>query len=175
MFCVHEKAAMQIRDSKTSPTRSKTLATWLAIIGGSLGIHRFYLYGFRDLPGWLHPLPSVIGFFGVLRMRSLGQDDQLAWLLIPWLGCSISAAMLAAIVYGLTPDEKWNARFNVEAPESRSGWGAVLGAMLALLVGACVLMSTIAFVAQRYFEYQAESDVTTPVRSPESTPLPASR
>jgi hypothetical protein len=166
---------MQIRDSETLPPRSKTLATWLAIIGGSMGIHRFYLHGFRDLPGWLHPLPTVIGFFGVLRMRSLGQDDQIAWLLIPWLGCSISAAMLAAIVYGLTPDEKWNARFNVEAPESRSGWGAVLGAMLALLVGACVLMSTIAFVAQRYFEYQAESDVTTPVRSPESTPLPASR
>jgi len=175
MFCVHEEAAMQIRDSETLPPRSKTLATWLAIIGGSMGIHRFYLHGFRDLPGWLHPLPTVIGFFGVLRMRSLGQDDQIAWLLIPWLGCSISAAMLAAIVYGLTPDEKWNARFNVEAPESRSGWGAVLGAMLALLVGACVLMSTIAFVAQRYFEYQAESDVTTPVRSPESTPLPASR
>jgi hypothetical protein len=175
MFCVHEKAAMQIRDSKTSPTRSKTLATWLAIIGGSLGIHRFYLYGFRDLPGWLHPLPSVIGFFGVLRMRSLGQDDQLAWLLTPLLGCSISAAMLAAIVYGLMPDEKWNARFNVDTSESRSGWGAVLGAMLALLVGACVLMSTIAFVAQRYFEYQAETDVTTPVQSPASTPPPASR
>jgi hypothetical protein len=175
MFCVHEKAAMQIRDSKTSPTRSKTLATWLAIIGGSLGIHRFYLHGFRDLPGWLHPLPSVIGFFGVLRMRSLGQDDQLAWLLTPLLGCSISAAMLAAIIYGLMPDEKWNARFNANAPESQSGWGAVVGAMLALLVGACVLMSTIAFVSQRYFEYQAESDVTTPVRSPASTPPPASR
>ncbi len=166
---------MQMRESKTSPTRSKTLATWLAIIGGSMGIHRFYLHGFRDLPGWLHPLPSVIGFFGVLRMRSLGQDDQLAWLLMPWLGCSISAAMLAAIIYGLTPDEKWNARFNANAPESQSGWGAVVGAMLALLVGACALMSTIAFVAQRYFEYQAEIEVTTTVRPSDSTPPAASR
>jgi hypothetical protein len=137
---------MQMRDSKPSPTRSKTLATWLAIIGGSLGIHRFYLHGFRDLPGWLHPLPTVIGFFGVLRVRSLGQDDQIAWLLMPWLGCSISAAMLAAIIYGLMPDEKWNARFNVEAPESRSGWGAVLGAMLALLVGALLPAMTSLFI-----------------------------
>jgi hypothetical protein len=161
--------------SETSPTRSKTLATWLAIIGGSLGIHRFYLHGFRDLPGWLHPLPTVVGFFGVLRMRSLGQDDQLAWLLLPWLGCSISAAMLAAIIYGLTPDEQWNARFNVGAPESRSGWGAVVGAMLALLIGACVLMSTIAFVAQRYFEYEAASEFTPAVRSSESTPPSATR
>jgi hypothetical protein len=159
----------------TSTTRSKTLATWLAIIGGSLGIHRFYLHGFRDLPGWLHPLPTVIGFFGVLRMRSLGQDDQIAWVLLPWLGCSISAAMLAAIVYGLTPDEKWNARFNVDAPEPPTGWGAVVGAMLALLVGACVLMSTIAFVAQRYFEHEAESEVTPAVQSSESTPPAATR
>ena len=166
---------MQMRDSKPSPTRSKTFATWLAIIGGSLGVHRFYLHGLRDLPGWLHPLPTVIGFFGVLRVRSLGQDDQIAWLLMPWLGCSISAAMLAAIVYGLTPDDKWNARFNTHAPESRSGWGAILGAMLALLVGASVLMSTIAFAAQRYFEYQVETDVTAPVRSPEPTPPPATR
>jgi hypothetical protein len=94
---------------------------------------------------------------------------------MPWLGCSLSAAMLAAIVYGLTPDDKWNARFNVHAPESRSGWGAVLGAILALLVGASVLMTTIAFTAQRYFEYQVEADVTAPVRSPELTPPPATR
>ena len=28
--------------------RSKTLATWAALLGGSLGLHRFYLYGLRD-------------------------------------------------------------------------------------------------------------------------------
>jgi hypothetical protein len=108
-------------------------------------------------------------------MRAFGQDDRVAWLLIPMLGLMISLAMLMAIVYGLTPDDKWNARFNTHAPKSRSGWGAILGAMLALLVGASVLMSTIAFAAQRYFEYQVESEVTTAVRSPELTPPPATR
>ena len=151
-------------------TKSKTWATWIAIVGGSLGWHRFYLHGFRDIPGWLHPAPTVIGLYGVMRMRSLGQDDQLAWILIPLLGCAISAAMLAAIVYCLTPDEKWNARFNPDSPPSEGGLSAVLGVMLALLVGCGVLMATIAFAAQRYFEYQVDSEISTPAQSP--VPLP---
>jgi len=72
--------------------------------------------------------------------------------------------MLQAIVYGLMPDDKWHARFNPglvgqsdkAAALPDSGWGAVIGVILALLVGATVLMSTIAFSGQRYFEYQVE-------------------
>lgn len=142
-----------------STNKSKTLATWIAIVGGSLGLHRFYLYGPRDLPGWLHPLPTLIGLYGVLRARSLGQDDQLAWVLIPFVGCTIAASMLCAIVYGLTSDDKWNARFNAGRESPRSGWAAILGVMLALLVGAGVLMATIAFAAQRYFEYQSATEM----------------
>ena len=76
-----------------------------------------------------------------------------------------SAAMLAAIVYGLTSDEAWNAQFNPEHPETRSGWAAVIGVVVALLVGACVLMATIAFSAQRYFEFEAETSVKLSARS----------
>lgn len=151
--------------------KSKALATWIAIVGGSLGLHRFYLHGFRDLPGWLHPLPTMIGLYGVQRAQSLGQDDQLAWVLIPFVGCTIAASMLCAIVYGLASDDKWNARFNAGRDASRSGWAAVLGAMLALLVGAGVLMATIAFAAQRYFEYQIEAEAT-PVSQPAAPTAP---
>lgn len=161
---------MSTHEPLAANARSKTWATWIAIFGGSLGLHRFYLYGLRDLPGWLHPLPTLIGLYGVMRMRSLGQDDQLAWILIPWLGFTISAAMLAAIVYGLTSDEKWNSRFNAGARSPEGGWSAVLGVILALLVGAGVLIATIAFVAQRYFEYEADAAISTSVRSPDSTP-----
>jgi hypothetical protein len=144
-----------------STDKSKTLATWIAIVGGSLGLHRFYLHGFRDVLGWLHPLPTLIGLYGVQRAQLLGQDDHLAWVLIPLVGCTIAASMLCAIVYGLASDDKWNARFNASRAGSPSGWGAVLGAMLALLVGAGVLIATIAFVAQRYFEYQVESEAAS--------------
>ena len=135
--------------------KSKTMATWMALLGGCLGLHRFYLYGFGDRWGWLHPLPSLVGWLGVSRMRDLGQDDQLAWLLIPFLGFMIAGTMLTAIVYGLTPDEKWNSRHNPGKEEvPASGWGAVLSVVLALMMGSTALMATIAFSAQRYFEYQ---------------------
>ena len=137
--------------------KSKTTATWVAIVAGSLGLHRFYLHGGRDFFGWLHPLPTLMGLYGVARARTIGQDDQLAWVLIPLLGLTVSAAMLAAIVYGLTSDEKWDARFNSFHAESKSGWAAVFGAMVGLLIGASVLMATIAYASQRFFESQPAS------------------
>ena len=141
--------------------KSKTFATWIAIAGGSLGLHRFYLNGLRDPWGWLHPLPALLGCYGIARARQLGQDDHWSWLLIPLLGLVLSCAMLTAIVYALTPDEKWNARYNPVGRASRSGWAAVIGAALALLLGGGVLMATIAFSGQRFFEYQLEQGRAT--------------
>jgi hypothetical protein len=138
--------------------RSKTLATWLAVLGGTLGLHRFYLHGTRDRIGWLFPAPTLAGLVGVARMRELGQDDRIAWLLIPLLGLAVSASMLAAIVYALTPDERWDERHNGGRRGAPTGWGPVLGAIVALMVGAAVLMGTIAFGGQRFFEWQLESE-----------------
>ena len=135
--------------------KSKTTATWLALVGGSVGLHRFYLHGFGDRWGWLFVVPTMVGIYGVHRMRDFGADDRAAWVLIPFLGAMLSVAMLSAIVYGLTPDEKWNARFNPQGPEHRMNWATVIGVAAALIVGGGVLMATIAFSAQRYFEHQA--------------------
>jgi hypothetical protein len=96
--------------------RSKTVAAWLALTGGALGLHRLYLHGLRDPLAWLHWLPTGAGLVGVARLRNLGQDDPAAWLLIPVLGLMLSAAMLTAIVYALTPDAKWDARHNPGQP-----------------------------------------------------------
>ena len=112
--------------------RSKTLATWLALAGGALGLHRFYLYGARDLLAWLHPLPTLAGLLGVLRVRELGQDDRLAWVLLPLLGLMLSVGLITAIVYGLTPDARWAARHGAGQPPRATGWGPVLGVMLAM-------------------------------------------
>ena len=136
--------------------KSKTFATWIALIGGSLGLHRFYLHGFRDIVGWLHPLPTLIGAYGLQRVEQFGQDDKLSWALLPILGLMVASSMLTAIIYGLMDDAKWDARFNPAGSESHSGWAAVIGVILALLLGAGVLMATIAFSGQRFFEYQIE-------------------
>lgn len=134
--------------------RSKTLATWLALLLGALGIHRFYLHGRSDWLGWLHPAPTLLGLYGVVRMRSLGQDDALAALLIPLLGLMLSQAMLCAIVYGLTPDERWDARHNPGGPVHDTRWGPVLAVIASLMIGGAVLLGTIAFSVQRFFEWQ---------------------
>ena len=140
-----------------TPYKSKTIATWLALLLGSLGVHRFYLHGLKDKLAWLHPWPTLVGLYGVQRMGLLGQDDQLAWVLIPILGLMLSISMLTGIVYGLTPDEKWNQAHNPGLPVRASGWGNIIGMVLCLMMGGICLMSTIAFSAQRYFESQEEA------------------
>lgn len=141
--------------------KSKAIATWIAIIGGVFGLHRFYLHGMRDIWGWLYSVPTFLGLYGVHRMRSLGQDDRLAWVLIPLLGLTLASAMLSSLVYALGPDEKWNARYNQSGPASRSGWVTVIGAIVALMLGAGVLMATLAFSAQRFYEILAEAPAET--------------
>jgi hypothetical protein len=138
--------------------RSKTVATWLALAGGTLGLHRFYLHGWGDRWGWLLWPPTVLGAWGALRMRALGQDDQLAWVLVPLLGLTLSAAMLTAVIYALTPRERWRARHDPQGATRARPWLDVIGAIAAAAIGAIALIATIAFVAQRSFEYAALPD-----------------
>jgi len=145
--------------------RSKTLATWLGVIAGALGAQRFYLHGARDRLAWLHPAPTLIGLWGAWRVHTLGQDDRLAWLLVPLLGVMLSIGMLAAIVSALTPDARWDARYNPQYPPRRTGWGPVLGAIVALLIGGIVLMGTIAFAGQRFFEWQMQAASAAALRA----------
>ena len=140
--------------------KNKTLATWLAFLGGPLGLHRFSLFGVGDMLGWLLPVPTALGVYGLQRVQQWGQDDQLSWLLIPLLGFTIAGCALCAIVYGLMAPEKWNARFNqtaaADAAPGRTNWFTVFAVALSLLVGTAVLMASIAFSLQRYYEYQIE-------------------
>jgi hypothetical protein len=137
--------------------RSKTLAAWLALVAGALGLHRLYLHGFRDKLAWAHAPVTALGLIGVERLVTLGQDDRLAWVLLPVLGLMLSQAMLAAIVYALTPDERWDARHNPGQPGTPTAWGPVLAAITALMLGGIVLIGTIAFSIQKLFEWQLES------------------
>lgn len=139
--------------------KNKTLAAWLAFMAGQLGLHRLYLFGWRDAWAWLHPVVAALGWWGVNRVRVHGQDDQLAWVLIPLLGFLLAGTALTAIYYGLMPAEKWNARHNptiADASGGQTGWLTIAAVVLALLFGAIALMSSIAFSFQRYFEYQLQ-------------------
>lgn len=140
--------------------KSKTVAAWLAFAGGTLGLHRFYLRGLGDTIGWLLPIPTALGLYGIDRVQQYGQDDVLSWLLIPLLGFTFAGCCLNAIVYGLMTREQWNARFNPGAPEDAepggTRWATIFAIVLSLMIGTGVLMASIAFSFQRYFEYQVE-------------------
>jgi hypothetical protein len=141
--------------------KNKTLAAWLAFIGGPLGLHRFYLHGIFDWVGWLLPVPTALGFYGMQRVQQLGQDDQLSWLLIPLLGFTIAGCALTAILYALCTPEKWNAKFNpklnADARPGQTNWLTVGAIVFSLMIGAAVLMASMAFSFQRYFEHQIEA------------------
>jgi hypothetical protein len=134
------------------PVRSRTVATWLALLGGSLGLHRFYLHGARDPWAWLHPWPTLLGAYGAWRLREWGVDDAVGSRLVPLLGLMLAGTMLVAIVYGLTSDARWAARFGVARGPLEATWLRFAGVVVALAVGASVAIATIAFSAQRYFE-----------------------
>ncbi|MCK6432503.1 MAG: TM2 domain-containing protein [Burkholderiaceae bacterium] len=154
------------------PARSKTLATWLAVLGGSFGLHRFYLHGPRDAWAWLHPAPTLAGLAGIQRLRAWGQDDMLAWVLLPLLGLMIVVGMTAAIVIGLTPDERFAARYRPGAPVESTRWGPVSGVITALMVGGAALMSVLAYGGQKFFEWQAlRQQVAQEQRAPAVAPL----
>ncbi|HOB94696.1 MAG TPA: hypothetical protein PK306_11615 [Aquabacterium sp.] len=136
----------------TTGHKSRRLATWLALLGGLLGAHRFYLHGWRDAIGWLHPLLSLTGLAGVIRMRNLGQDDHAAWLLIPLFGGMVAVVMLSTIVIGLTSEERWSERFG--SAGAATGWPVVIAVVIALMAGGAALMGTLAFAGQMFFEYQ---------------------
>jgi len=137
-----------------APARSKTVATWLALLGGSLGLHRFYLFGIRDPWAWLHPWPTLVGAYGFWRMRTWGVDDARGSALVPLLGFMLAATMLQALVYGLSSDERWAARHGPRSGAAPA-WPLVLAVIIALAVGASIAVATIAFTAQRYFEARA--------------------
>jgi len=140
--------------------KNKTVAAWLAFLGGPLGLHRFYLHGLGDMLGWLLPIPTALGLYGIERARTYGLDDGWSWVLIPMVGFTVAACALTAIVYGLMAPEKWNARFNrAAAPDAepgRTNWFTVGAVVLSLFFGSTVLMASLVFSFQRYFEHQIE-------------------
>ena len=140
--------------------KNKTTAAWLTFFGGPLGLHRFYLYGMGDLLGWMLPIPTALGLYGIERVQQMGLDDHWSWVLIPLLGFTIAGCALRAILYGLTTPERWNARFNPTAPADaapgQTHWLTIGAIVVSLMIGTAVLMASLAFSFQRYFEYQIE-------------------
>jgi hypothetical protein len=119
--------------------KNKTFATLLAALFGGLGIHRFYLKGATDRIGLLHVccVPAAGLVYG------LGRGPNPFWVLLPIL-LSACAGYLEALVIGLTPDERWDARHNAASGRtSHSHWVLAVLLVATGFVGATVAIGTI--------------------------------
>ena len=130
----------------------KTVATWLAVLGGPLGLHRLYLKGPSDPWLWLHWPLTALGVLGVRRLQLLGVDDPLGTWLSPLLGLMVAVAMAQALHMALMPDARWSERHHPGQAVQATAWGPVLGAIAALMVGATALMASVAYLGQKLFE-----------------------
>lgn len=152
-------ASSRMRSDGRAPTappprfKSKTRAAVAAFLLGSLGAHRFYLYGLRDALAYLHIAATALGVVGVQWLVTTQRSSIAGWWLSVPGAVSLLAAFLAAIVYGLRPDDQWDARFNPHGDRrSHSGWGVVFVVILSLFIGAMLLMGALALAFQTYFE-----------------------
>ena len=119
--------------------RHKALAALLAAGAGALGADRIYL----GQPLWWLPLGITFGAVPLL----IGVTN---WHQTPAFFVAVApviAGFVRALVIALTPDTKFDARFNAGIDRrNHSGWGAVLIAIAALAVGTIVLLTTIALL-----------------------------
>lgn len=121
------------------PHKNKTFATFLALLLGGLGAHRFYLRGSVDKFGLLHlaslPLAGMVA--------ALAPQADVYFKLLPLLLSSI-AAFIEGLVIGLMPDDKFDAAYNQgSGRQSDSAWPLALVLVATMLVGATVLIATI--------------------------------
>ena len=144
--------------TRRSSATSKTLATWIALLGGSLGpapLLPARLARSLGLAASAADAARPVRRAAHARARP-GRPARLA--ADPAARADARRSDAGAIVYGLTPDERWNARFNPAGAAHRTRLGdRDRRRSLALMLGAGVLMATIAFSGQRYFEYQIEA------------------
>lgn len=124
----------------TTSHKNKTLATFLSFSLGSVGAHRFYLYGKRDPIAWLHALSIPISFLLVKLYFNLNEFLTYG----PWL-ISLLVALFMTLILGLQSDEKWDAKFNPQSDQkSDSSWFLAVILVLAVGCGAIVLIGMMA-------------------------------
>jgi hypothetical protein len=120
--------------------KNKTVATFLALLLGSIGLHRFYLGGLSDRWGWLHAVSLPVSAWLLLSNPELPLLVNTLPLVI-----SLLTASIETFVLGLMPDEKWDARYNpASGITSDSRWPIALMMVVNLFCGATLLLAVLA-------------------------------
>ena len=127
--------------SATVPSshKNKTFASFLAVILGGIGAHRFYLRGSVDKLGLMHvasvPIAGLV--YGLAP-----QADPFFKLLPLLLSCLVG--ILEALVLGAMSDDNFDAAFNARSGRtSESKWPLALLLVATMLVGTTAAIFTL--------------------------------
>jgi len=127
------------------PFRHKALAGLLAFLLGWAGAHWWYL-GRRH--AWVPLLFSLLTLGTALRAETWYFHPAFFLFLVPAV-----AGFIEALVLCLTPDAKFDAKYNAgHARRSHTGWAPVLVAIATLAIGTAILMLGIVLLFQSFFE-----------------------
>jgi len=130
----------KLTDIGPAPHKNKTMATFLALLLGSAGLHRFYLHGLSDRWAWLHAVSLPLSGWLLLS------NPELPLLIntLPWV-ISLLTASIETFVLGLMPDEKWDGRYNPSSGVvTDSRWPIALMMVVNLFCGATLLLTVLA-------------------------------
>ena len=120
--------------------KNKTFAALLGLMLGGAGLHRFYLQGIKDIPGWLHAAAALLS----AALLAQNPDRPLSINTAP-LVISILASCIETFVIGLMSDEKWDAQHNTESGKtSDTSWLVALLMVMNLACGATLMLIALA-------------------------------
>jgi hypothetical protein len=122
------------------------------------GFNVFYLKGLGSPWAWLQMVSLFAGILGWMLLGASDMSSALGWILVAAGFIAIEASWLTTIVYGLRPDEKWDAQFNANSgQQSASGWLVILCVIASLMIGAAILMIGLAIAFEQHFLSQFEA------------------
>ena len=139
--------------------KHKLLFCSLGIFFPGTGLNCFYLQGLKSFWAWAQLFAIIGGIAGWQILKEARFDSAPGWVLITFGFIALQATWLTTIVFGLRPDEKWDAQFNPgldPAKATHSGWPVVLMVILSLVFGAVIMMTFFAIAFEQFFISQIE-------------------
>ncbi|HWU98949.1 MAG TPA: NINE protein [Oxalicibacterium sp.] len=128
--------------------KNKMLATLLSALFGGVGAHRFYLHGSRDFWGWNYVVAFLLFVCALFLLRT---QQSLILIFIALFPLSIYAGLIEALVIGLTPDDKWDAKYNARSGSTTtSKWPIAVILVLSFALGFTALIAGIARATDLY-------------------------
>lgn len=134
--------------------KHKLLFCALGLFFPGMGLNCFYLQGFKSFWGWAQFFAFIGGIAGWLILKDMQFHSAPGWVLITFGFITLEASWLTTIVFGLRPDEKWDAQFNPGLDPNRatkSGWPVVLTVIFSLVLGAGMMMTFLAIAFEQFF------------------------